>query len=96
MARLVPASEAFFDEVQVQGSLVLPFLTRLILSVPVFAWILIGVLGATSLIGKSYALPPKAARSVDGVALAGLVLVIAASALGLFVPMAKLHLSLTR
>ena len=95
MAPLVPASEAFFEEAQVHSQ-ALPPLTRLILSVPAFAWVLVGALGAAGLIGKSYALAPEAAKIVDVVALAGLVLVIAASALPLFVPMLKLHLSLAR
>lgn len=96
MARVVPAFETFFDEIQVLGCLELPALTRFILAIPVLMWVLVGVLGAGLIIGKSYALSPKAARIVDGAALAGLAVMIAASALWLYVPLRKLRLSFRR
>ena len=94
MARAAQAFEAFFCEIQVRGHPALPLLTRLILAVPAVMWILVGALGAALIVGKSYALAPKAAGVIDRMALGGLMVMIAAAVLGLFFPLVRLSVRL--
>lgn len=64
----------------------LPLLTRLVVGIPAFLWILLGLLGAAGIVLKSKLVSPKRAGLIDRVALWSLGALIAAIVFALFMP----------